>query len=82
MRDSKSLLDPLSSLLYLLAGFGLALGMLEWVANLIGISLIRNLHTPGRVLEMAAILLVFVIATTTRQILDVIRSGKEFPRSS
>lgn len=64
------------------AGFWLALlalvvGLLEWLAQLSGFSLIGRLYSAGRLLELAAALLVFVIAVTLREILVELRSNSQ-----
>lgn len=51
----------------------IALGFIEWIVQLFGQSLIANAYAPGRLLELAAALLVFVIVVLLRQIRDELR---------
>lgn len=46
----------------------------EAVANLLGYSLIARIYTAGKLLQLAAILLVFVIVQLLRQIRDALRT--------
>ncbi len=56
-------------------GFGLlGLAILEGVVNLFGYRILRD-YTAGRVLEFAAILLIFVIALLLRQLREELKKG-------
>lgn len=55
--------------------FALALGMLgvaiiEFLANLMDYTVLRGILSPGRMIEMSAALLLFVVADLLRQIRD------------
>lgn len=69
--------DQLSSILNRVFFFGafilLFLAILESVINLFGYTILREFYTAGRLLEFAAILLVFVIALLLRQLRDELR---------
>lgn len=58
-----------------LAFLALAAGLLEWLVQLAGFSLVGRLYSAGRLLELAAALLVFVIAVTLREIVIELRSN-------
>lgn len=54
--------------------FGLiGLGVIEYVANMLGYTVLRNASSTGRMIELAAALLVIVIAVLLRQIRDELR---------
>ncbi len=48
----------------------LVIVMAERLANLFGYTVLRGVFTTGRMLEFAAVLLIFVIATTLQQLRD------------
>jgi hypothetical protein len=50
----------------------LAVGFVEIAANLFGSSVLRGLYTGGRLIEVSAALLVFVVAILLRQIRDAL----------
>ena len=58
-----------AAMLVALAGF-------EWVANLRGYTLLRGMYTSGRLLEFAAIVMLFVVAVLLRQVRDALRAGR------
>lgn len=58
--------------LFFLALAMLAFGFLEIAANLLGFSIMRGLYTAGRLVELSAALVIFVIAILLRQIRDVL----------
>ncbi len=58
--------------LFFLALAMLALGFLEVAANLLGFSVLRGLYTAGRLVELSAALVIFVIAVLLRQIRDAL----------
>ena len=60
--------------------FGIAiltilLAFAEGFAQIFGLSLIAGLYSPGRLLELAATLLVFVVVQLLRQIRDELRTN-------
>jgi hypothetical protein len=62
--------------LFFVASFVLAvLAIFEKLANMTGYTLIRDLVTPWRLLELSAVALLFVIALQLREIKDASRSG-------
>ena len=64
-------LDKMSSLfsrvLFVVAIALMALAVLEKVANVNGYTIVRN-YEPGRMLELAATMMIFVIAVLLRQV--------------
>jgi len=70
-------LEKLSSLtarLLFIASFGLlALAILEWFANVLGYTLVGQSYSAGRMLDFAAIFLIFVLAFVLRQIRDELK---------
>jgi len=56
--------------LFLVALAILALGFVELVANLTGSSVLSGGYTAGRMIEVSAALVIFVIAVLLRQIRD------------
>ena len=59
---------------FFLAAASLCLAFAEAFVNLFGISLTSRIYTAGRLLELAAILLTFVIVQLLRQIRDTLRN--------
>ncbi len=53
------------------------LAFMELLAQLADTSLIANLYPPGRLIELAAALLVLVIAITLREIRDELQAGRQ-----
>lgn len=70
-------LDQLSSIvarvLFALAFLLLVLGILERLAFAFGYTIVGDIFTGGRMLEIAATLVVFVIALLLRQIREALR---------
>ena len=60
---------------FLIALATIAVAFLEWCAHFLGASLIGNMYTPGRLIELSAMLLVFVIVILLRQIRDELRTN-------
>jgi hypothetical protein len=65
-----------SRTLFIIASVAIIVAFLEWIGAFVGFSLIDEMYTPGRLLELAAALLVFVIAVLLRQIRDELRTGQ------
>ncbi len=72
-----SFVDKLSSFasrLFFLMAFGLlAIAVAERVVNLFGYTILRGAYAGGRLLEFAAVLLIFVIALILRQLRNELR---------
>ncbi len=54
----------------------LGLAVIEWVTNLAGYTLLRGVYSAGRLMEFAAILLIFVITLLLRQMRDEVKKGE------
>jgi hypothetical protein len=65
-----------SRTLFMIASVAIAVAFLEWIGDLVGFSLIGEMYTAGRLVELAAALLVFVVAVLLRQIRDELRTGQ------
>jgi len=69
-------LDTLTSIvtrLFFLGAFALlSAAVLERLANVLGYTFLRG-YTPGRLIEFAAVLLIFIIAVLLRQVRDAVR---------
>ena len=62
--------------LFIIASITMIVAFLEWIGDVVGFSLIGEMYTAGRLLELAAALLVFVVAVLLRQIRDELRTGQ------
>ncbi len=63
--------------LFIIASAAIAVAFLERIAYYLGFSIIGEMYKPGRLLELAATLLVFVIAFLLRQVRDELRTGRD-----
>lgn len=63
--------------LFIIATVAIVVAFLDAGGELIGLNIVpSDTYKPGRVLELAATLLVFVIAVLLRQIRDELRTGQ------
>jgi biotin transporter BioY len=73
-------LDRVTSLVSRIATLIAALFVLlagtEWLMNLFNYTILRRIYTPGRLVEFAAILMLFVITVLLRQVRDALRARK------
>ena len=73
-------LDRLGSLLghvfAVVAFVLLAVGVVEWLANVLGYTMLNQVYRPGRLIEFAALFAVFVVALLLRQVRQEIRKGR------
>ena len=74
--NMQTLLHNMARLAFLGASAAIALVFLELIATFLGISLIGKMYSLGRILELAATLLVFVIAIMLREIRDELRTNR------
>ena len=65
----------LARALFLLAAAIIVVAFVEWLAQIFGASIVGQFYSAGRLLELAATLLVFVIAVLLRQIRNELRRG-------
>jgi len=61
--------------IFIFASIGIAIAFVEWIGDFGGISITGDRYTAGRLLELAAALLVVVIAVLLRQIRDELRAA-------
>ena len=54
----------------------IALAFIEWAAQFVGTTLVGSWYSAGRLLEIAATLLVFVIAVLLREIREELRASR------
>ncbi len=71
--DFDTISKYLARTLFLFAAAAIAFAFLEWIAEFFDYSL-TEAYSAGRVLELAATLLVFVIAVLLRQIRNELRA--------
>ena len=62
--------------LFIIASVGIAVAFLQLIGDFVGFSLTGERYTAGRLVELSAALLVFVIAVLLRQIRDELRTGQ------
>ncbi len=54
----------------------LVLAAVEWVANALGYTILRQVYRPGRLIEIAATFTIFVIALLLRQVREELRKDR------
>jgi hypothetical protein len=59
--------------LFFAAFLTLFIAFVEYFVNMFGVSLFREAYTPGRLIELAGALLLFVITILLRQIRNALR---------
>ena len=69
------LADYLAKSLFVLAAIAILVAFLELVAQFLNVSVVFKLYSPGRLIELSALLLIFVIAVLIRQIRDELRKS-------
>ncbi|MCH9004546.1 MAG: hypothetical protein IH838_04555 [Proteobacteria bacterium] len=74
--DKQSILHTSAQVIFVGASAAIVLAFLELGVQFFGTSLIGSLYPPGRIIELAAALLVLVIAIVLREIRDVLRAGR------
>jgi lipopolysaccharide export LptBFGC system permease protein LptF len=67
-------LSAVSRCFFLVAFLLLVLASTERILNLFGYTVLRGTYSGGRILEFAAVLLIFVIAALLRQVRDALKS--------
>ena len=72
-------MNPITSLIsrifFFISFVLIALALVERVLNISGYTILRGGYTSGRILELAGLLMIFVIAILLRQIRDSLRKG-------
>ena len=54
----------------------LAIAALEYLVNIFGFTILSSLYTPGRLLEISSVMVLFVVALLLRQIRDGVGKAK------
>lgn len=72
--QKRILLHLSAKLFFVGAAFGMALAFAELLANLFGASLINNAYSAGRILELSATLLTYVIAVLVWEVLTEVKA--------
>ena len=62
--------------IFIIASIGIVAAFLEWIGDFVGFSVTGDMYSAGRLLELSAALLVFVVAVLLRQIRDELRAGQ------
>ena len=69
-----TIIDYLARAVFLIAAVAIPMAFLELAAQFFGKSVVMGLYSPGRLLTLSALLLVFVITVLLRQIRDELRA--------
>jgi hypothetical protein len=72
--DKRKALHLSAQLIFVGAAFGIFLAFVELAANLAGVSLIGYGYPPGRLLELSATLLTYVIAVLAWEVLSELKA--------
>ena len=72
--NKDKILEYLARAVFVVAAIAVPLAFLELAAQSLGKSVVMGLYSPGRLLELAAFLLIFVITVLLRQIRDELRN--------
>ena len=72
----QTLLNYAARLFFVGASVVIVLAFMEWIAQFLRFSLISYMYKPGRLLELAATLLVFVIVVLLHEIRDELRKNR------
>ena len=72
----ESVYEYVARTLFIIASAAIAVAFLERIGEFFGFSILGEMYEAGRLLELAATLLVFVIAVLLRQVRDELRTGR------
>ena len=72
--DKRKILHLSGKLVFVGGAFGIALALIELAVNLFGASLIDNSYSPGRILELSATLMTYVIAVLIWEVLAELKA--------
>ena len=72
--DKRSLLHTSARVVFIGASAAIVLAFLEGVVQLFGTSLIGNTYAPGRILELSATLLIYVLTVLVWEVLAELKS--------
>jgi hypothetical protein len=76
MMQSSVLISWLNRVFFFVAFLLLCVSVIEKIVNMTGYTLFRGYYTPGRLLEFAGIILLFVVALLLRTIRDELKSRR------
>lgn len=65
-----------SRIFFFVAFFLLLIAILERVVLQFGYTILQATYTPGRLMELSAILLIFVVAMLLRQVREELKKGR------
>ena len=74
--DKRSILHISARVIFIGASAAILLAFIELGAQFLGISLIGNAYTPGRILELSATLLIYVLTVLVWEVLAELKSGQ------
>ncbi len=74
--DSEKLISLGSRILFYLSVLLLFIAVVERLTNIAGYTFLRQTYTPGRLLEFAAVFMIFVIVILLRQIREELKHPK------
>ena len=69
-----NMLSPIARIAFIVAFVVAGLGILERLSNMLGYTILRGTFAGGRLFEISAILVIFVIAMLLREIRNLLRS--------
>jgi len=72
----KILLNNSMRVLFIASAALIVLAFIEWAAQLVGTTLVGQWYSAGRLLEIAATMLVYVIAVLLREIREELRANR------
>ncbi len=74
----ESIYEYVARTLLIIASAAIAVAFLERIGEFFGFSILGGIYLggPGRILELAGTLLIFVIAVLLRQVRDELRTGR------
>ena len=73
--QKRNILHTSARVVFGAAVFGMAIAFIELAANLFGASIINHEYSPGRIFELAAALMTYVIAVLAWEILAELKAG-------
>ena len=73
--EKRNILHTSAKVVFGGAAFGMAIAFIELAANLFGASIINHEYSPGRIFELAATLMTYVIAVLAWEILAELKAG-------
>ena len=72
--DKRSILHTSARVVFIAASAAIFLAFIEWGAQFFGTSLIGNTYAAGRILELSATLLIYVLTVLVWEVLAELKS--------